>query len=282
MVVRIFRLIVLTALLRGAAFGQEAIPDSTPRPGPVRFGIATGVAGGFLLGSLVMSYNDWWKGSSTPFHFVQEGFLRDYSSGIDKFGHAYTSYLYFHTIRDLLAWGGYSSSQAFWLGATGAFTFGVLVEIGDGYSPFGFSWEDEAANLIGLGFGMLQVNSPILENFQFKWSYYPRGGLKWPPHFTDHYDWHTYWLAFNFHRLLPGSVGDWWPEWLQPAVGYGVDRGWTRREIVFGLDLNLGAFSTDNRELDLLKRISTRLHFPGPAVKFTGGESTKSYLLHFN
>jgi hypothetical protein len=129
---------------------------------------------------------------------------------------------------------------------------------------------------------MLQATYPFLENVQFKWSYFPRGHWTWPPHFTDHYDWHTYWLAVNLHRVLPERVGRYWPEFIQLAVGYGVDRGQSRREIVIGLDFNLGAFKTDNPDLGLLERISSRFHLPAPAVKFTEDESTKTYLLHLN
>ncbi|MEW6512236.1 MAG: hypothetical protein AB1428_14900, partial [Bacteroidota bacterium] len=71
-------------------------------------GAATVAVGGVLAGSLVSSYFDWWQGAREPFHFVQEGFLHDYSLGIDKIGHAYTSYFYFHTFRDVQLWGGYS------------------------------------------------------------------------------------------------------------------------------------------------------------------------------
>jgi hypothetical protein len=280
--VRIMALLFLLLIPVGVAQAQVNTSGADSAAGPVRMTIATGVVAGFFAGSLVMSYNDWWKGSATAFHFVREGFLHDYSLGIDKFGHAYTTYLYFHTIHDLLKWGGYSPSAAYWWGAAGSGLFGVLVEIGDGYSPYGFSWEDLAADFAGLGFGMLQSCVPLLQSLQFKWSYVPRDGFRWPPHFTDHYDWHTYWLALDMHRLLPENIGALWPEFIQLAVGYGVDRGQTRRELVIGLDFNLKAFASDNREVQLLENISTRFHFPAPAVKFTESEGSTWYLIHKN
>jgi hypothetical protein len=245
-------------------------------------GAATAMVGGVLAGSLVNSYFDWWKDAAQPFHFVSEGFLNDYSLGIDKVGHAYTSYFYFHTFRDLLLWGGYTPREAFWWGAGGSAFFAISIEVGDAVSPFGFSWEDLTWNMLGLGYGMLQTQVPILRNVSFKWSYIPNDGWRWPPRFTDHYDAHTYWLAFNMHNLLPESWGDYWPEFLQLAVGYGVDDRQSRRELVFGIDFNLEAFGAGSQEVLLGERLLNRFHIPAPAVKFTEGRAPKWYLLHPN
>jgi hypothetical protein len=244
--------------------------------------LATGAVGGMLAGSLVSSYFDWWKGSGEPFHFVREGFWNDYSLGIDKIGHAYTSCFYFHAFRDLMLWGGYSEEEAFWWSAGTTAFFAVSIEIGDSFSPYGFSWEDLTGNMLGLGYGMVQTKVPFLQNISFKWSYIPTDGWRWPPHFTDHYDAHTYWLAFNMHRLLPGGVGKSWPEFLQLAVGYSVDAHQTRREVVFGLDFNLEAFRVDSPDLLLLERIANNIHLPGPAVKFTQDRVPQWYLAHLH
>lgn len=245
-------------------------------------GAATVMVGGVLAGSLVNSYFDWWKGAQQPFHFVREGFLHDYSLGMDKVGHAYTSYFYFHTFKDILLWGGYTPEEAFWWGAGGSAFFAISIEIGDGVSPYGFSWEDLSGNMLGLGYGMLQTQVPFLKNVNFKWSYIPNDGWRWPPRFTDHYDSHTYWLAFNMHNLLPPSWGEYWPEFLQLAVGYGVYDRQTRRELVIGIDFNLEAFGAGSQDVLLGERILNRFHIPAPAVKFTEGRAPKWYLVHPN
>jgi len=243
---------------------------------------ATGVVGGMLAGSLVSSYFDWWKGSGRSFHFVHEGFWQDYSLGFDKIGHAYTSCFYFRSFREIMLWGGYPEEQAFWWPAFTTALFAVSIEIGDAFSPYGFSWEDLAGNMIGLGYGMLQARVPILENVSFKWSYVPTDGWRWPPHFTDHYDSHTYWLAFNMHRLLPESWGSIWPEFVQLAVGYSVDAHQTRREIALGLDFNLEAIHVGSSDARLLQRIVNNIHIPAPAVKFTERREPQWYLFHLH
>lgn len=257
--------------------GFETRADWTARKG-----ISVVAFSGVLCGSLVSSYFDWWNDSPQAFHFTQEGWFHDYSLGIDKAGHAFTSYFYFHTFRNLLLWGGFRRSTAFWWAAGTTAFFALSVEIGDGLSPVGFSFEDLAANGFGLAFAMLQTKYDFLRNFSLKWSYVPPDGYRWPPRFTDHYDGHGYWLTFNMHNLLPGKIGDSWPECLQLALGYGVDEKMTKREFMIGLDLNLGAFSIDNQDFLLLTKTLDMIHLPLPAVEFTEGKEPKAYLFYTN
>jgi hypothetical protein len=257
-----------------------AAPDTVGWP--VRKAIATGAVGTLLVGSLISSYFDWWKGASEPFHFVNDGLFNNYSLGIDKIGHAYTSYFYFHTFRNIMLWGGYDPQSAFWWAAGGTTFFAVSIEIGDGLSPYGFSGYDLAFNMAGLGFAMAQTAVPFLRDFNLKWSYVPADGYRWPPHFTDHYDAHTYWLTVNLHNLLPVEWRGYWPECVQPAVGYGVDDHQSKREAVLGIDVNLGAFHAANRDLRLLQETVNLIHFPSPAVKFTEDKQPRWYVLHWN
>jgi hypothetical protein len=243
---------------------------------------ATGMVGGFLAGSLVGGYFDWWDDNSEPFHFFHEGWFNDNSLGIDKVGHLYTSYFYFHTFRNIMLWGGYKAPTAFWWAAGTTAFFALSIEIGDGFSPYGFDSQDLLANVIGLGYAMLQTDVPFTRNFNLKWSYVPRDGYRWPPRFTDHYDAHTYWLTVNVHNLLPSSMQDYWPELLQLAVGYGVDDNQTKREGVIGLDFNLDIFPTHNEDLLLLRKTANYFHIPAPAVKFTTDKKPKYYLFHLN
>jgi len=272
-------------------FAQSVCAQDAPRVLPdagrapvwtTRKVVATGVVGCLLAGSLVGSYNDWWKDSAEPFHFVDDGLFQNYSLGVDKIGHAYTSYFYFHSFRNLLLWGGYDTSAAFWVaGGTAAF-FALSIEVGDGLSPFGFSLYDLAFNIGGLGYAMAQVAVPCLRDFSLKWSYVPSGGYRWPPHFTDHYDAHTYWLTVNVHNLLPDEWSICWPEFIQLAVGYGVNKGYTRRELVVGLDLNIGALRVESPELKLLRDTVNLFHLPSPAVKMTENERPRWHWVHTN
>ncbi len=257
--------------------GFPAEPGWTPRKV-----IAAVTMGGFIAGSLVSSYYDWWSDQPRSFHTVQEGWFNDYSLGIDKVGHAFTSYFYYHTFRNLLLWGGCQPSTAFWWATGTTALFAVTIEIGDGLSPYGFSFEDLEANGIGLVYAVAQTHVDFLKNFSLKWSYFPPGGFRWPTRFTDHYDGHTYWLAINMHQLLPRKLGDAWPEFLQLAVGYGVDGNMTKREFVIGLDFNLGSLSIENQDWRLVTKTVDMFHLPLPAVEFTEGKKPGFSLFYTN
>src|SRR3972149_7988361 len=49
----------------------------------------------------------WWRGNLSPFEIRSEGFLNNYSLGVDKVGDFYTSYLYVPSFRELMEWGGF-------------------------------------------------------------------------------------------------------------------------------------------------------------------------------
>jgi hypothetical protein len=244
--------------------------------------IATGLMGGILAVSLVWSYDAWWKNSREPLHFQSENWLNGEHRGIDKAGHFYTSYFYFHTFRNVMLWGGYSPSTAMWWAAGAAAFFALTVEIGDGLSDIGFDYQDLVFNVGGLAYAMTQTEVPFLKNINIKWSYVPSGGYEFPPRFTRHYDAHTYWLTLNVHNLLPASLSTYWPEFLQLAAGYSVDENVTKREAVVGLDFNLGVFCAPNEDIRLLQKTVDMFHVPAPAVKFTEDRKPRYYLFHLN
>jgi hypothetical protein len=128
---------------------------------------------------------------------------------------------------------------------------------------------------------MAQVWLPSLQNFNLKCSFWStKGSLVSPPHATEDYDALTIWMTCNLHNVLPSSLRKWWPEFLQLAIGYGVDKNQTRSEVVLGIDINLGAFSFDNKELGLLQRQLGLVHFPAPALKFTESSGLSGHLIH--
>jgi len=74
----------------------------------------------------------------------------------------------------------------------------------------------------------------------------------------------------NVGRLLPTALEPWWPDFIQIAVGYGVDDRVTKREFVVGLDLNLlKLFNPRQEDLLLITRTVDLFHIPAPAIKFT-------------
>jgi hypothetical protein len=244
--------------------------------------VSTGLAGALVAGSLVDSYYAWWKDSSRPFRFRAEGWFGDSHLGIDKLGHLYTSYLYFHTVRTILLWGGHDPRAATAWGAGLSAFFALSIEVGDGVSEYAFDYQDLVFNAAGIGYALLQTEVPVFRNFDLKWSFVPAGGYRFPPRFTREYDAHIYWLAVNVHGLLPEEWKPVWPEILQIAAGYSVGDGVTRREVAVGLDLRLRVFDPPNPEAKLLIRTVDHFHVPMPGVKFSPGRSPewRAFLLH--
>ena len=243
--------------------------------------VATGLVGGLLVGSLVDAYYAWWKDVSTPFTFHAEGWF-SHKLGIDKAGHFFTSYFYFRTFRNVMLWGGYEGSTALWWAAGTSAFFAVSVEIGDGVTAFAFDYQDLLFNLGGIGYGILQTEIPFLRNFNFKWSFIPNDGYRFPPRFTEDYDAHTYWLTANVNELLPRSWEPFWPDFLQLAIGYGVDDNVTKREVAVGFDINLEVFQTGNEHLLLAQKTLNMFHIPAPAVEFTDKKKPRYYWFHTN
>ncbi|MEK9136509.1 MAG: DUF2279 domain-containing protein [Bacteroidota bacterium] len=258
--------------------GFQLKPDFTSRKV-----VSTVAIGGLLVTSLIWSYDTWWRDAGREFNFKTENWLNGYFLGIDKIGHFYTSYFYFNTFRNVMLWGGYERSTADWWAAGAAAFFALAIEVGDGVTPYGFDYQDIVFNFAGIGYGWLQTRVPFLTHFDIKWSYVPPEGYKLPVRITDNYDAHTYWLTCDIDKLLPSSVEPYWPDFLQIAVGVGVDDKVTKRELVVGFDLNLEElFHTENEDLLLIERTVNMFHVPAPAIKFTETKEPRYYLFHRN
>lgn len=237
-----------------------------------------------------VEYQWWWKGDYHPFQYRVEGFLNDYSLGVDKIGHFYTSYFYFTALNNLMRWGGYDESTNLWVSSLIPALYALSIEIGDGYSTYQFAPDDLAANLLGVGYGMLQVKYPFFNNFKVKWSYFPgatyRNSFKHP--FSDDYDDHIYWLSMNVHNLLPESIGKYWPRFFNVAFGYGGQNitkgsaGPQLRKFAIALDYNLTTIPLEGETWDVVKNIVDLFHFPAPGVRFVEGEPAEfiPVLLH--
>lgn len=246
----------------------------------------------FLAGAsastLVSGYYMWWRDGQRQFSFYSpksgEGWLNDpYSKGIDKIGHFYTSYFFYNFSKNLLMWGGYSERDSQLASAFTSFGIGLLIEIGDGFSRFGFDYQDLIFNTLGLGYGFLRDVLPLLQNFNFKWSYIPTHDFHFPPNLTSTYEAHIYWLTMDINNLLSGSIGNIWPVFLQPAIGFSVSQDYQRREYLFGLDFNLNKiFSTNNHDWMLIINTTNMLHYPAPGIKFSSGRKPDFRFFIFN
>ena len=238
----------------------------------------------YTAASFYVEYNWWWKGNYHEFVFENDGFWNNYSLGVDKFGHFYASYLYFHFTYDILRWANFTEETSLWLAIAFPAFNALSVEIGDGYSTFAFSALDLTTNMLGIGYSVLQKEVPFFENFNFKWSYYPSGTIPFDGKFriTDDYDGHIYWLSFNIHGLLPERLREYYPRWLTFAVGYGGKNisarpaligtpipfnGIPARKWAFSIDYNLLELPLEGGLWNPLKSLLNNFKLPAPGVR---------------
>ena len=210
--------------------------------------------------SSLVEYKWWWQDSSNAFHFEHDGVFNNYSFGMDKIGHAFVSHLCYHAIHEAMTWAEFTPKQTLYTSIALPAFWALSIEIGDAFSPYGFSVPDLAANFAGIGYGVLQHQLPFFKNIAFKLSYYPRIPVY---RLSSNYDDHIYWLSFNMHNLLPGIVGHKWPEVINLAAGYSIEdynKGPIKREFVFGIDINLAAIKTKSKGLAAIKNVVNLIH----------------------
>ena len=168
--------------------------------------------------------------------------------GADKLGHFWTSYALSHLFRGIYRSWGYEGSRANAMGALSSLGFQSLMELGDSFSTFGFSYEDALTNVAGATVGYLHGLYPALgEKVDFRVEYIPGSGSDLDV-FTD-YEHQKYLIAikgdgFKATRNTP-------LEYLELQIGM-YARGYdsfrvggldTRKRTAFiGIGLNVGRF----------------------------------------
>lgn len=124
---------------------------------------------------IAVGVNQWGWGE-TSFHFTKEGWFGRNTTygGIDKVGHAWSA----HLMSDYITWrlrstgyNGYESSVSAALLTGIAF---AAVELGDGFSRYGASYEDMIASTSGIAFSFLRNTVPGLhDKVDFRMQYVP-------------------------------------------------------------------------------------------------------------
>ena len=252
----------------------------------------------YSLSSFYVEYQWWWKGNYRGFKYGNDGFLNNYSLGVDKTGHFYTSYFYFNALYEFMDWGGFDEQTTIITSIAIPAFYALSIELNDGFTFFSFSGYDLMANMAGIGYGVLQRQFPVLQNFKFKWSYYPSGTIPLDNKFiiANDYDGHIYWLTMDVHGLLPSEMKNYWPKFLNLAVGYGAKNvshrnawlgeinssGPKLRKFTVSLDYNLGSFDIDNDFLSAARNIVDYFHFPAPGIRKIEHKKTefKPLLIH--
>lgn len=132
----------------------ELASPSSPPPKPTPFWDAktTAITAGVLVGVPILGYFTWWRvdGRST-FGFANERWFQGdtYAGGADKASHIFFGYFGTQMLQSAYSSVGKTAAQSRALAFGVATLAGALIEVGDGYSKYGFAWEDIAANTIG-------------------------------------------------------------------------------------------------------------------------------------
>lgn len=115
------------------------------------------VAAGAALTALTIGYLTWWRDRTGRFASAnEEWFGADtYAGGADKASHMTFSFNAEWGLESAYRAIGRPAGEALWLAFGTVAAIGLLLETGDGFSEYGFSWEDAASNTIGAGFSAL-------------------------------------------------------------------------------------------------------------------------------
>lgn len=189
-----------------------------------------GIVGGVTLYGFTV-----WDWGDASFGWKSEGWFGQDTihGGADKLGHAYTGAVSTAIATSLYQRWGYGEEQAARLGAFSGLLLTTLVELGDGFSPdHRSSWEDQVANMVGVGFEYLRQRHPEWRSrVHFRWEYFPSPAVRHGKHhdITTDYSGSRFLLAFPL-RAWGGQNSA--LKWFELQVGYGT-RGFDRRDREF-------------------------------------------------
>ncbi len=133
---------------------QPAPAETAVPPAPPRFWDAktTAITAGVVLGAPVIGYFTWWKNDSrSSFAVANERWFQSdtYAGGADKASHIFWGYFGTQMLQGAYGSVGKTPAESRALALGVVAVTGALIEIGDGYSKYGFSWEDITANTVG-------------------------------------------------------------------------------------------------------------------------------------
>lgn len=209
----------------------------------IKFAAITGATAGAFWWLHNYQKNAWWSGQRGKFHFQNDW---DYAMSADKFGHFFDGAFIQTLYRGAFEWAGFSPTASVWMGAAFSVAYMTDIEIEDGFATdWGFSPGDQICNVTGALYPVAQYYWKPLRSFNLKWSYYPSeelsGGSK-NGAFLDDYNGQTMWMSVSVDDMLSGNAKKFWPDFLNVAVGYGVNdyTHYDRRyaDYYIGLDLD--------------------------------------------
>ncbi len=193
----------------------------------------------------------WDYGQRSP-RFRDEGWFERTSNegGADKLGHLYSGYALSHLFDYFYRRWGYDREQAIRLGVLSSAGLTMLVELGDSFSEFGFSYQDALFSLLGAAVGYGMVRFPeVAKRVDFRVEYDPFRSSTRKTDVTTDYDRHKYLLAFKLDGF--DAFRDTPLRYLELHLGY-YARGYDQydglpwqvderfRTVYVGVGLNVG------------------------------------------
>lgn len=202
-----------------------------------------------LFGGLTALGIKSWRWGTADFHFNDEGWfgMETGSMGMDKLGHAYTTYLFTEYLTQRILQESDDPRGAALTAAALSMGLQTYVEVFDGFSiDHGFSREDIIANMTGAVASILRSTIPgLAEKVDFRLEYIPSGDSYVSP-VSDYYG-QKYLLAVKLSGFE--MFEDTPMRFLELQAGYyarGATRKERRREPYLGIAFNLQELFADS------------------------------------
>ena len=298
-VLRFCLYLLLLPQLAGAQFKDPTLWQQSEQFNKTRFNTYAYGGGALAVGSLIGLYSIWYADyPQSGFHFTNDN---GNWAGMDKVGHATTTYVVGQLSYDMLKWSGLSEKKAVWYGGLTGWSYLAVVEVMDGFSEqWGFSWGDFAFNTAGTGLFIGQQLGWKEQRFMLKFSVHGSEyaqyredllGSSWQERWLKDYNGQTYWLSAS-----PGTFGvDWWPRWLCLSGGYGIDgfvsadgsnkeypQFTAQRQYYLSFDIDLRQIPMKSGFWKTVLHTISFIKIPAPTIEFNqhvGG--TRFYWLYF-
>ena len=139
---------------------------------------------------------------------------------------------------------------------------------------------DFTANGLGTYSVYIGDKYPFLKEFKLKLSYHRSERYNSQESFIKDYQGMTFWLTYQLNNLMPENMNNILPDFLNLAVGYGVDKPHGSVEIYLAPDINLTRLiKTNNRFLNKTIHFLDYVHIPLFTWKMA--PQTKFYYFYF-
>jgi hypothetical protein len=220
-------ILLFCSLIFSSIFAQ----NDTNRLSKGRVTVVASSLGVTLSGSYLYIENSWWADKQTSFSF-DDGADLTYALNVDKAGHFMGGLLASNLFSNSMSWAGMSEKKSLWYGAAFGSGLQLAIEMKDAYAPYwGFSKWDLTMGSVGSFWPVAQYYNDDLKAINFKFSYYKRSNIYWDldkqrGKETNKYAWQddypnqTYWVTFDVNHFTETCC---WPDWLNVAVGFGLD-----------------------------------------------------------